>query len=226
VGDKVTIAIPARNEALNIRDVIMQVKEFGDEVLVVDGHSTDETREIANELNCEVIMDNGRGKGDGVRCAMKAAKGDIVVFIDADGSHEPRDIPKLIKPILAGEADLVIASRLKGGSDEFVGDLNKFFRMTGGNLITTAINYRFGIWLSESQNGFRAIKRKVGLKLDLREDLTTIEHEMTIKCLKKKYKVIEVPSHEYARNKGVSAIKLRKVWFRYVYSLLKYCYFP
>lgn len=223
--NKVTIAIPAKNEAANIRQVITQLKQYGDQILLVDGHSTDGTREIAKELNCDIIMDNGQGKGDAIRCALQKAKGNIVVFIDADGSHEPKDIPKLLVPIINNKADMVIASRLRGGSDEFVGDLNKFFRMVGGNLITTAINYRFGVWLSESQNGFRAIKREVGLKLDLKEDLTTIEHEMTIKCLKMGYRVVEVPSHEYARCNGKSTIKLCKVWLRYIYSWLKYCYF-
>lgn len=224
--NKITIVIPTKNESTNIREIINEVKEFGDEVLVVDGHSTDGTREIAEESNCRVILDNGLGKGDGVRCALKAAKGDIVVFFDADGSHEAKDIPKLVKPIIDKQADMVIASRLRGGSDEFVGDLNKLFRMTGGNIITTAINYRFGVWMSETQNGFRAINREVGLKLDLKENITTIEQEMVIKCLKMGYKIVEVPSHEYSRRSGDSKIKLRKVWFQYVYSCVRGCYFP
>ena len=224
--NKVTIVIPTRNEELNIRNVITQVKGYGDEILVVDGHSTDRTREIAQELDCRVILDNGVGKGDGIRCALKAAGGDIVLFIDADGSHEAKDIPELLKPIIEGKADMVVASRFRGGSDEFVGGIEKLLRIVGSNIITTCINYRFGIWLTESQNGFRAIRRVVGLKLDLKENITTIEQEMTIKCLKKGYRIVEVPSHEYARRCGDSKIKLQKVWFRYIYSWIKYCYFP
>lgn len=225
--NKITIAIPTKNEVLNIRDVIIQVQKFGegDEILLVDGHSTDGTREVAKELNCEVILDNGLGKGDAIRCALKSAKGDIVVFFDADGSHEAKDIPKVVKPIIEGEADMVVASRLRGGSGEFVGDIKKLLRITGSNIITTVINYRFGVWLSESQNGFRAIRKDVGLNLGLKENITTIEQEMTIKCLKKGYRVVEVPSYEHARIKGDSKIQLRRVWFRYIYSLLKYCYF-
>jgi len=224
--NKVTIVIPTRNEELNIRNVITQVKGYGDEILVVDGHSTDRTREIAQELDCRVILDNGVGKGDGIRCALKAAEGDIVLFIDADGSHEAKDIPELLKPIIEGKADMVVASRFRGGSDEFVGDIEKLLRVVGSNIITTCINYRFGVWLTDSQNGFRAIRRVVGLKLDLKENITTIEQEMTIKCLKKGYRIVEVPSHEYARRCGDSKIKLQKVWFRYIYSWIKYCYFP
>ena len=96
--NKVSIAIPAKNEEATIRHVIEQCKKYGTDVFVVDGHSTDRTCEIAEELCCPVIKDKGRGKGDGIRSALTHAKEDIVVFIDADGSHEPKDIPKLVKP--------------------------------------------------------------------------------------------------------------------------------
>jgi len=99
------------------------------------------------------------------------------------------------------------------------------FRIIGGSIITTLINYRFNTRLSESQNGFRAINKKTGRELGLKELITSIEHEMLIKCLKKGHRVVEVPSHEYKRLGGESKIKLEKVAFRYIYSCLKYCYF-
>lgn len=93
--------------------------------------------------------------------------------------------------------------------------------MIGSDIILIAINYRFKVRLTDSQNGFRAIRTCVARALDLKENITTIEQEMTIKCLKKGYRVCEVPSHEYARRHGESIIKLRKVWFRYIWNLLK-----
>lgn len=79
--------------------------------------------------------------------------------------------------------------------------------------------------LSDSQNGFRAIRGEVLKNLDLEENITTIEQEMIIKTLKKKYRMAEVPTHEYKRKFGKSNIVMRKVFFRYIYSFVKYLYF-
>jgi glycosyltransferase involved in cell wall biosynthesis len=220
--EKVSVIIPARNEEDNIGVVLEHCLPFADELLVLDGHSTDGTREISESLGARVVSDNGRGKGDAIRVAIKAISGDIAVFIDADHSHRPSDIPRLVAPILNGEFDHVVGSRSKGGSDELHGDLGKFIRMIGSDIITLGINYRFGVRLTDSQNGFRAIRTAVARELDLKEDITTIEQEMTIKTLAKGFKMGEVPTHEYARNFGDSKIKLSRVSFRYIYSWLKY----
>lgn len=222
---KVSIIIPTKNEEKNIKDILENVQNFGDEILVVDGHSQDKTRKIAQELGVKVILDGGKGKGDGVRCGIYNAQGDILVFIDADGSHDPQDIPRLIEPLKKDEADLVIASRRIGGSDELYGDFNKFLREVGSNIITLLINYKFKKRLTDSQNGFRTLKKGLAQKLDLKENITTIEQEMLIKALKKGFRVAEVSSHEYKRRFGRSVIKLSKVWWRYIYSCLKYLFF-
>ena len=222
---KVSIVIPAKNEEKTIGEIIKKSKKYGGEILVVDGYSKDKTAKIALKLGAKVIHDNGKGKGDAIRCAIKEVKGDIVVFIDADCSHDPNDIPKLLEPIKKGKADMVIGSRGKGGSDELHGDLSKLLRMIGSDIITLGINCRFKVRLTDSQNGFRAVKTSVIRKLDLQENITTIEQEMTIKALKKGYKVVDVPSHEYSRKYGKSSIRLWKVSLRYVYTWLKYLFF-
>lgn len=221
----ITIIIPTLNEEETIADVIEQCKGYGDEIIVVDGHSADRTREIATSLAVKVIVDNGTGKGSALRQALSVATGDIVVFIDADGSHDPRDIPRIVQPIVEGKADHVTGSRILGGSSELFGGFNEFLRLAGSSFITECINWRFNVKISDSQNGFRAIKREVANKLDLREKITTIEQEMVMRTLKKGYLLAEVPSHEHRRIIGDSKIKLRKVWFRYGYSLVKYLFF-
>jgi dolichol-phosphate mannosyltransferase len=193
--------------------------------MVVDGHSTDKTREIAEAAGVKVILDNGKGKGAALRYAATVVTGDIIVFIDADGSHDPRDIPKLVEPILKGEADHVSGSRLIGGSSELHGGFDECFRLMGSSFITACINWRFKVILSESQNGFRAIKTDVINQLGLEENITTIEQEMIMKTLKKGFRMAEVPTHEHKRKMGYSKISLKKVWFRYVYSLVKYLLF-
>jgi dolichol-phosphate mannosyltransferase len=218
---KVSVVIPTRNEEPTIAEIIEGCRPYADELLVIDGHSTDKTREIAKEHGARVEFDHGKGKGEALRTALKIAKGDIVVFIDADGSHDPNDIPKLVQPIHEGKADMVVGSRGKGGSDELHGDFAKFVRMIGSDLICLAINYRFNVRLTDSQNGFRAIRRDVGNALGLKENITTIEQEMAIKCLKKGYKIAEAPTHEYERKYGESIINVWHVWPRYIWSVIK-----
>jgi dolichol-phosphate mannosyltransferase len=218
---RVCAVILARNEEKTIGEVIQNTKPFVDEVVVVDGHSTDNTRVIAEREGARVLLDHGKGKGDGIRTAIQQVDTDILVFLDADGSHDPHDIPRLIQPILDDEADLVVGSRGRGGSDELHGDVQKLLRMVGADLILIAINYRWNVRLTDSQNGFRAIRADVARALNLKENITTIEQEMTMKCLKKGYRVSEVPTHEYARRYGKSVIVLRKVWYRYIWSLIK-----
>ena len=217
----VSVVICAKNEEATIREVVEGSRKYADEILVIDGHSTDRTKEIAEGCGARVLVDNKKGKGAAVRMGIDAAKSDILVFIDADGSHSPDDIPWLIEPIKAGRADHVTGSRMKGGSDELHGDLSKFIRMTGSDIITLGINYRFNVRLTDSQNGFRAIRADVARKLKLKEDITTIEEEMIMKTLKAGYRICEVPAHEYKRKTGESKIKVWKVAPRYVYAWLK-----
>lgn len=222
--DKLSIIIPTKNEEANIRDIILKCGRFSDDIIVIDAHSGDKTQEIAESLGAQVFLDDKSGKGSAIRLGINKAERDVLVFIDADGSHDPEDIPKVVTPILEDRADHVSTSRMRGGSDELHGDFLKFVRMVGSDIITLGINYRFNVRLTDSQNGFRAIKRKVALDLDLKENITTIEQEMIIKTLKKGYRILEVPSHEYERKYGDSNVKVSKVWLRYVYSWLKYLF--
>jgi dolichol-phosphate mannosyltransferase len=213
----VTVVIPSKNEAGLIGEIVDSVRAYG-EVLVIDGHSTDATREIAQAHGARVVLDAGRGKGQAIRQSLRDATTDIIVFIDADGSHDSKDIPALVAPIAAGTADLVIASRGKGGSDELHGTIGQFIRYVGSQLIMLAINYRWGVRLSDSQNGFRAIRRDVGLALDLKSNLTTIEQEMLMRALKRGYRVSEIASHEYERRWGTSKVVVWKLWWAYLWS--------
>ncbi len=221
----VTVVIPTLNEAQTVGEIIGRVRPFTDDILVVDGHSPDGTADIARALGARILFDHGKGKGEAIRSVIPHLDREITVFIDADGSHDPADIPSLIRPILAGEADHVSGSRLIGGSSELHGGFDECFRLMGSSLITACINHRFKVRLSESQNGFRAIRTAVLRDLDLVEDITTIEQEMIIKTLKKGYRMGEVPTHEHKRKAGASKISIKKVAFRYVYSMIKYLYF-
>jgi glycosyltransferase involved in cell wall biosynthesis len=218
---RATVVIPAKDEEGIVGSIVDACRPHADEIVVVDGHSRDRTRDIAVEHGARVIEDNGRGKGDALRVAIAAATTEIVVFIDADGSHEPADIPKLIEPIRAGRADLVIASRGKGGSDELHGTLDQLIRYIGSQLIMLAINYRWNVRLTDSQNGFRAIRTDVARSLGLTSNATTIEQEMLMKALKRGYRVTEIASHEYERRWGVSKVSVWRLWAVYLWSFVR-----
>ncbi len=218
---KISVVIPAKNENTTIQEIISKVKPLVDEVLVIDGHSTDSTREVAEQAGARVLLDNRKGKGDGIRVGIREVSGDVIVFMDADGSHDPNDIPRLIQPILDGKADLVIGSRMTGGSDELHGDISRFIRMTGSHVLLLLINYRWNIRLTDCQNGYRAIRTDVARNINLTENVHTIEEEMVMKCLKHKYIVSEVPSHEYERKHGSSTLNLMGTWYKFVSCILK-----
>src|SRR5256885_4923635 len=144
----VSVVIPTKDEEGLIAEIVDAVRPHATEILVIDGHSTDRTRDIAAASGARVILDAGRGKGEALRRSFAAARCEILVFIDADGSHDPNDIPRLVAPIKAGEAELVIASRTRGGSDELHGTVEQLLRYVGSQLIMLAINYRWRCRLS------------------------------------------------------------------------------
>ncbi len=116
---------------------------------------------------------------------------------------------------------MVIGCRMRGGSDELAGDWSGFIRLTGQNLLLLLVNWRFGTHLTDMQNGFRAFRTEVGRALKLRENITTIEQEMTIKAIKAGFRVINVPSHEYRRQAGHSRIPVLRWSARYVWTVLR-----
>jgi len=202
----VSIIICSKNEAPGIQDVIASVKPYGDETLVVDGHSTDGTAEVAEAAGARVYLDNGIGKGDAYQVGIKKARGDILVFIDADGSCEVADIPLLVEPIAMGQADLVIASRHRGGSDEWRGDLDTYLRSIGSGFLSVVINWRWKSNLTDVLNGYRAVRRQAVLRVPLRAVDFDVEQHMIVQFLKSGYRVSEVRSHEYLRKWGQSKL--------------------
>jgi dolichol-phosphate mannosyltransferase len=217
----VTVVIPTKNEEGAIAEILDAVRPYANEILVIDGHSTDGTREIAAAKNARVLLDARRGKGEALRRSFSAASHEILVFIDADGSHDPHDIPKLLAPIRRNEAEMVIGSRTRGGSDELHGTAEQLLRYVGSQLIMLAINYRFGVRLTDSQNGFRAIRKDVAAALGAKANLTTIEQEMLMRALKRGCRVVEVPTHEFERKSGVSKVSVWRLWLAYLWSLIR-----
>jgi len=218
---KITAVILAKDEEANIERVVKSAAAHANRVIVVDGHSADSTRLKATEAGAETMLDNGLGKGDGYKVGIKAAGAEgVIVFLDADGSHVPDDIPKLAAPIINGAADMVIASRWKAGSDDVDASFSSFVRNVGGNLLTMLINLRFGSKITDALNGFRAVRADLASRLNLVANDFDIEHEMIMKALKKGWRITEVPSHEYARAGGKSKLPTYSKFYLFLWRFL------
>ena len=208
----ITVAIIARDEEQTVASVVRAARPFADELLLIDGGSSDRTAELAGAAGAAVLRDHGRGKGDGVRTAIASAAGDVLVLMDADGSHSAGDIPALCAPISAGQAEMVIGSRLRGGSDEFHGTLDNVVRQIGGTVISWMLHWRWGTDITDCENGFRAVNLQAARQLRLEAEDFLIEQELTIRAIKAGWRILEVASHEYKRQGGVSKLRTMTGW--------------
>lgn len=222
--NKLTIVIPTKDEGEGIEKVIRSIRPYAGEVIVVDGHSKDKTRDIALRLGCRFFLDHGLGRGDGVRLGLAKAKGEVVLLFDADGSHETKDIPLFVKPIFGGKTDLVIGSRRTGGSFDINPGFSGVLRSAGADLLAAILNYRFKTRFTDILYSFRAIRKSIVSKLDLKSDDFTTEQEMVIKALKKNYRILEIPTRERARAWGQSKLKTL-TGIKFIFHLLKECFF-
>jgi dolichol-phosphate hexosyltransferase len=217
---RVAAVILARDEERTIGDAVAGAKPFVHDVIVMDGRSRDRTAAVAAEAGARVLQDLGRGKGSAVRQSLEVVDANVLVFMDADGSHDPADIPRLGLPVVRGEADLTVGSRFAGGSDELSVSVGQLVRTIGNISMNIAINKRWGTKLTDTLNGFRAVRRAAAVTLGLREDKHTIEQEMVMKMLRHRYRVINVATHEYARKYGESHIRIWREWPRFVWCVI------
>lgn len=199
---KVSIVIPAKDEGEGLAKIIKSVKPFAGEIIVVDGHSKDNTPKICKSLGIKRILDHGIGRGDGVRLGLAVAKGEIIVLFDADGSHNEKDIPNFVMPILSKGADIVIGSRRTGGSFDLNMNFDGILRSGGADFLAYLVNKKFNLRLSDVLYSFRSIRRSIVPKLQLAANGFEIEQEMVVKSLKHGFKLQEIPSRENARAWG------------------------
>lgn len=204
--DKVSIIIACKGEGEGIKRILKSLDRYSDDIIVVDGHSNDGTKEEAKKFGASFFLDNKKGRGDALKIGIRNAKGDVLVFFDADGSHESTDIPRFVEPLLKREADLVIGSRRTGGSFDINMDFTGIVRSAGCDLLVNMVNNKFKTSLTDILFSFRAIRASTAKKLKLKSDDFGIEQEMVVACLKNGYKVLEIPSREKARGWGESKL--------------------
>lgn len=200
----VSVVIPTINECLNIKEVLPKLPSFIDEVVIVDGCSTDGTIEEIKKYrkDAKVFIETEKGKGAALRRGFKEASGDLVIMMDADGSHDPNEIPMLVDPVLNGY-DVTKASRILpgGGSDDFTP-----FRRFGNKMFVTMVNTLYGSEFTDLCYGYRAFKKDALDKLQIKTSGFEVETEQSILMIKAGLKIKEIPSFEIKRKFGNSRL--------------------
>lgn len=220
----VSVIIPAMNEAENLPHVLPHIPAWVDEVLLVDGDSTDGTPEIARRLRSDVriIRQMRPGKGAALRTGFVAATGDIIVMMDADCSTNPEEIPLFCAALLSG-ADFVKGSRFLQGAG--TADM-EFHRMLGNWAFVLFTRLLFGGSFSDLCYGYIAFWRHILPQLELDGDGFEIETMMNLRALRAGLKVAEVPSFEKARKHGTSRLRAIPDGMRVLKTILRECCTP
>lgn len=190
---KIFVVIPVFNESKVINDVISEIKKAGyGNIIVVDDGSSDNTFEKVKSVENVVALRHkiNRGKGAATKTGIEAAKlleANIVVTMDGDGQHDPEDIKNLIQPILNGKCEVVLGTRLKNIAGM---PWHKILANHIGNFFTW---YLFGLWVTDSQSGFRAYSRLAAEKINTRADRYEYDSEVIREIYIYKLKYKEVP---------------------------------
>lgn len=215
----ISVVIPTLNEADNLPYVLPRIPDLVDEVLLVDGFSTDETTEIAKSIypSIRIVLQEGRGKGAALRSGFNAATGDIVVMLDADGSTDPGEIPAFVGALLAG-ADFVKGSRfLQGGG---TADM-PLYRKLGNWAFVMMVRLLFGGKYSDLCYGYNAFWARILPLLDLDGDGFEIETMMNVQALNVGLNIVEVASFEAERIHGVGGLRAIPDGWRVIKTILR-----
>ena len=215
---KISVVVPTLNEAENLPHVLPRIPSWVYEVILVDGRSTDNTIEVAQELipNIRVVLETRKGKGAALQAGFAAAKGDIIVMIDADGSMAPEEMNVYVGALLAG-ADFVKGSRFMqgGGTNDM-----EFYRRLGNWGLMMLVRMGYGGRYSDLCYGYNAFWKRVLPTLDLDADGFEIETLMNIRVLKAGLNIAEVPSYEAERIHGVSNLRTIPDGFRVLRTII------
>ncbi|HUQ18330.1 MAG TPA: glycosyltransferase family 2 protein [Gemmatimonadaceae bacterium] len=208
---KISIMIPVYNERARVERAIESVHAVGldAEIIVVDDGSTDGTREILERLHAEkkidtlVMQERNRGKGFAVRTAIERATGEVLVIQDADLEYDPRDIPRLLEPILQGRADAVIGSRFRGETVRVL----YYWHSLGNHFLTTLSNILTNLNLTDMESGYKLMRADLAKSFPLTAERFGIEPELTARLAQSRARIYEVPinysGRTYAEGKKI-----------------------
>jgi glycosyltransferase involved in cell wall biosynthesis len=224
---KLSVVIPCYNESATIRELLaaVQAAPWPDkEVIVVDDCSTDGTRDLLRELQPPlldrlVLHDKNAGKGAALRSGIAAATGDVVIIQDADLEYDPQEYPRLLAPIVAGEADVVYGSRFIGSHPHRV---LYFWHRLGNGFLTLLSNVFTNLNLTDMETCYKVFRREVIQAVQIRENRFGFEPEITAKIARMHCRVYEVGisyrGRTYEQGKKIGW----KDGVRAIYCILKY----
>ena len=216
---RVSVVIPARNERESLPAMLKELKGFDvDEVIVVDGHSTDGTPDIVRAAGFQAITQDGRGYGAGVMTGMRVASGDLVTFMDADGSYDPEAIGRMRALIENGGYDVVFCSRYlpESGSDD-----DTFIRLAGNMIFTTLMRLMFGVKLSDALFFYALARKEIYTSTKWEYPDFALCVEIPIKLHQAGYKYTEIPSRERPRIGGDSKVNALTDGLSILWAMIK-----
>jgi glycosyltransferase involved in cell wall biosynthesis len=216
---RISVVIPTRNEAQNLRHVLPYIPSIVDEVILVDGHSTDNTIAVAKQLlpSIRVIKQSGKGKGNALRSGFAACTGDIIVMLDADGSADPNEIPSFIEALLTGK-DFAKGSRfLAGGGTHDI----TLLRRIGNYALSKLVNLLFLTKFSDLCYGYNAFWRHCLNYVEIDCDGFEIETLLNLRIHKARLEIVEVPSCEHPRIYGESKLNTFRDGWRVLKTIIK-----
>ena len=215
----VSVVIPTLNEAKNLMHVLPRIPDWVLEVIIVDGLSVDDTVEVAFRClpNARLVTTTMRGKGAAMRAGFEAARGDIIVTLDADGSNDPAEIPGFVGALIAG-ADVAMGSRftIGGGTADM-----EFHRKAGNWALTRLVRMLFGARYSDLCYGYFAFWRDVFPHMDGQFTGFEVETVMHIRAVRAELNITEVPSFEAERIWGTSNLRTMRDGMRVLRSIYR-----
>ena len=216
---RVSVVIPTLNEAGNLPYVFDRMPADVTEVIIVDGHSTDGTTDVARKLwpDVLVIQQTGKGKGNALACGFRVATGDIIVMLDADGSTDPAEIPRFVAALMTG-ADFAKGTRFVTGGGS--SDITRMRRL-GNRVLAGLVNSMWKVNYSDLCYGYNAFWRRCLHDINPTDcNGFEVETFINIKVAKAKLNAVEVPSFESERLLGVSNLNARRDGMRVLRTII------
>lgn len=190
---EIAVLIPCYNEEKTIGKVIKDFKKElpKSKIYVYDNNSTDNTIEIAKQAGAIVRYEHNQGKGNVIQTMFKEIDADVYIIVDGDDTYPADEINKLLQPVIDNNVDMAIGDRLSNGS--YKKENKKIFHNIGNNIIKDIINLKYNANLKDILTGYRVLNKKIVKELSLESKGFEIETELTIKSLKNKYRILEIP---------------------------------